>query len=155
MRRYAQSLTRHAADAEDLVQEALMRAFERGKGFRDGGNLRGWLLAIVHNVHVDRRRSGSSAAMRDHAYAQEQAPDLAPPQINSVRLNEVRRAFLTLPEDQREAMHLVTIEGMSYDEAAAILGVPAGTVMSRISRARETLRRWEAGPPLRLVKGGE
>jgi RNA polymerase sigma-70 factor, ECF subfamily len=155
LRRYALSLTRDPTDAEDLVHDALVRAMERSASYKPGGNLRGWLMSIVHNLHIDRVRSGKSAAARDRDYAGQSAETLAPNQIDSVRLNQVRRAFDLLPDEQREAMHLVTIEGLSYEEAALVLGVPAGTVMSRISRGREALRRWESGPSLRLIRGGE
>lgn len=155
LRRYALSLTRNAVDAEDLVHDALVRAIERSATFRPDGNLRGWLLSILHNLHVDRRRSGASAAGRDQEFAARMADNLPPNQFDNLRLAQVRRAFDLLPDPQREAMHLVTIEGLSYDEAAAVLGVPAGTVMSRIARGREALRNWESGPQLKLVKGGE
>jgi len=155
LRRYALSLTRHPVDAEDLVHDALVRAIERHSTFRTDGNPRAWLMTIVHNLYVDRRRSGASAASRDREFAVSTADTLAPNQLDSVRLAQVRRAFDLLPDEQREAMHLVTIEGLSYEEAASVLGVPAGTVMSRISRGREALRRWESGPPLRLIQGGE
>jgi RNA polymerase sigma-70 factor (ECF subfamily) len=155
LRRYALSLTRNPIDAEDLVHDALVRALERSATYDAEGNLRGWLMSILHNRHVDRIRSGKSAAGRDRDYAAQTAEAMPPNQLESVRLNQVRRAFDLLPDEQREAMHLVTIEGLSYDEAASVLGVPAGTVMSRISRGREALRRWESAPPLRLIKGGE
>jgi RNA polymerase sigma-70 factor (ECF subfamily) len=155
LRRYALSLTRSVTDAEDLVHDTLVRAMERNSTFRPEGNLRGWLMSIQHNLFIDRRRSDASAAGRDRALAQEAISATPALQLDSVRLSEVRRAFDTLPDEQREAMHLVTIEGLSYEEAAAVLGVPAGTVMSRISRGREALRRWESGPTLRLVKGAE
>lgn len=155
LRRYALSLTRNASDAEDLVHDTLVRAIERGATFRPEGNLRGWLMSILHNLYVDGRRSGASAAAHGQEMAAQAGEALAPNQLDSVRLAQVRRAFDSLPDEQREAMHLVTIEGLSYDEAAAVLNVPAGTVMSRISRGREALRRWESGPSLRLVKGGE
>ncbi|UYN98589.1 MAG: sigma-70 family RNA polymerase sigma factor [Devosia sp.] len=155
LRRYALSLTRHPVDAEDLVHDALVRAMERSATYNPAGNLRGWLLSIVHNLHIDRLRSGKSAAARDRDFAAQSPDMLAPTQMDSVRLSQVRQAFDRLPDEQREAMHLVAIEGLSYEEAAAILGVPAGTVMSRISRGRETLRRWESAPPLRLIRKGQ
>ncbi|WP_244542754.1 sigma-70 family RNA polymerase sigma factor [Devosia crocina] len=155
LRRYALSLTRDPGNAEDLVHDALVRAMERSASYDPAGNLRGWLMSIVHNLHIDRVRSGKSAAGRDRDYAAQSPENLAPSQLDSVRLQQVRRAFDLLPDEQREAMHLVTIEGLSYDEAAAVLGVPSGTVMSRVSRGREALRRWESAPALRLIKGGE
>ncbi len=155
LRRYALSLTRNATDAEDLVQEALLRAYERSATFRADGNLRGWLLSIVHNLFVDRRRSKTSASGHEQEFANCLANNLPASQYDTLRLSQVRRAFDLLPVEQREALHLVTIEGLSYEEAARVLEVPAGTVMSRLSRGREALRRWESGPPLKLVKESE
>lgn len=155
LRRYALSLTRNPADAEDLVQDALLRAYERSGTFRADGNLRGWLLSIVHNLFVDRRRSTTSASGHEQEFVARMADTLPAHQYDTLRLSQVRRAFDLLPVEQREALHLVTIEGLSYEEAATVLGVPAGTVMSRLSRGREALRRWESGPPLKLVKESE
>ncbi|WEJ57396.1 sigma-70 family RNA polymerase sigma factor [Devosia sp. FJ2-5-3] len=155
LRRYALSLTRNPSEAEDLVQEALLRALERRASYRAGGNLRGWLLAVMHNLFVDRLRSRSSAADHESEFGSRVALTLPANQYDTLRLSQVRRAFDLLPVEQREALHLVTIEGLSYDEASEVLGVPAGTVMSRISRGREALRRWESGPTLSLVKENE
>ncbi len=83
---------------------------------------------------------------RDHAWA-ETNPGFAPPEGEHViRLEQLRRAFLTLPADQREALHLMAIEGLSVAETSAILGIPAGTVMSRVGRARAALRQFEDRP---------
>lgn len=157
LRRYARSLTRDRDDAEDLVQDTLLRALERRASFRAGGNLRGWLLAILHNVFVDGRRARAAARAREAAAA-DLAPEAAPPaQEEVVRLGEVREAFFRLPEDQRAALHLVAIEGLSYQAAAEVLEVPIGTLMSRIGRARAALRALETGasPRARLtVVGG-
>lgn len=153
LRRYALSLTRNASDAEDLVQEALLRAYERRSTFRADGNLRGWLLSLMHNLFVDRQRSTASAAGHEQEFVSRAALNLPANQYDTLRLAQVRRAFDLLAVEQREALHLVTIEGLSYDEAAMVLGVPAGTVMSRISRGREALRRWESEPTIRLIKG--
>lgn len=155
LRRYAHSLTRNAIDAEDLVQEALLRAYERSATFKSDGNLRGWLLSIVHNLFIDRVRSRSSARGHEQEFVARMTENLPANQFETLRLSQVRRAFDLLPDEQREALHLVTIEGLSYEEAATVLGIPAGTVMSRLSRGREALRRWEAEPPLKLVKRTE
>lgn len=158
LRRYARALTRDAGDAEDLVHDALVRAYERRGTFRAGGNLRAWLLSILHNVFVDRARSRRSAAAREEVAAALAASRIDPPHDHIVRLAQVREAFFGLPEEQRAALHLVAIEGLTYQEAAAALGVPLGTLMSRIGRARAALRRLEDGPDggrahLRLVGG--
>ena len=158
LRRYALSLTRHEADAEDLVHDTLLQAHESRRSFRPDGNLQAWLMGILHNRFIDRKRSSAAMARRNAAAAQLQPTFAAPLQDDSVRLAEVRRAFLNLPEEQREVLHLVAIEELSYQEAADILGVPIGTVMSRIARGRERLRELEAKPtgglvPFKIVGG--
>ena len=159
LRRYARSLTRDPADVEDLVHDALLRAFERKHTFRQDGNLRSWLLSILHNVFVEGRRSRRSEQARVEA-AERVAPTCAePPQEHVVRLSQIREAFFDLPEEQRAALHLVAIEGLSYQDAADTLRIPIGTLMSRIGRARASLRALETvNPPssksyLKLVGG--
>ena len=158
LRRYARSLTRNEAEAEDLVQDTLVRAYERRGSFRDGGNLKGWLLSILHNGFIDSKRSSQAEVRRENTLAVIVETSLQPPQEHSIRLTEVRDAFFSLPEEQRAALHLVAIESLSYEEAAATLGIPIGTLMSRIGRARATLRSLEAEPPgkaahLKIVGG--
>jgi RNA polymerase sigma factor (sigma-70 family) len=159
LRRYARSLARDPADAEDLVHDALVRAYERRGTFRPGGNLRAWLLSILHNAFVDRTRSQRSEAARVEAAEHLAETHVDPPQDHIVRLSQIRQAFFDLPEDQRAALHLVAIEGLSYQEAAHALDVPLGTLMSRIGRARAGLREVEATEPsqsrshLRIIGG--
>lgn len=157
LRRYARSLTRDDSAAEDLVQDTLLRAYERRASFKASGNLRGWLLSMLHNVFIDRARSQRSETRRIEQAAEIAEPHLEPSQDHVVRLAQVRAAFLALPEDQRAAMHLVAIEGLSYQQAATTLAIPLGTLMSRIGRARATLRAMEETPKamthLRLVGG--
>ncbi|SNS93844.1 RNA polymerase sigma-70 factor, ECF subfamily [[Luteovulum] sphaeroides subsp. megalophilum] len=157
LRRYARSLTRDEAEAEDLVQEALLRAHERRASFRRGKGLRVWLMSILHNLFIDALRSRRARERREAA-AMEAAPLSHPAsQESAVRLAQIREAFAHLPEEQRSALHLVAIEGLSYAEAAEVLGVPQGTLMSRIGRARAALRAFENGEaarqPLRVVGG--
>ena len=149
LRRYARSLTRDANDAEDLVHDALVRAYERRASFKAGGNMRAWLLSILHNAFVDGLRSRKSEAARSVESARMMERALAAPQEHSVRLSQVRDAFMDLPEEQRAALHLVAIEGLSYQEAADALDIPLGTLMSRIGRARAALRAMEEGTPAR------
>lgn len=144
LRRYARSLTRHAADAEDLVQEALLRAHEGRAGFRPDGALRPWLFAVLRNTFVSVWRSRRIAAEREGQAAGLPSVLVDPPQEDRVRLLQLRDAFLGLPEEQRGVFHLVAIEGLSYGEAAEALGVPVGTVTSRLARARAALRAFEA-----------
>ncbi|CDX15001.1 RNA polymerase, sigma-24 subunit, ECF subfamily [Mesorhizobium sp. ORS 3324] len=149
LRRYARSLTRDSADAEDLVHDALLRAYERRATFRAGSNPRAWLLAIVHNIFIDRIRSRRSETARIEQAGYLADHSVPASQDHSVRLSQVRAAFLALPEEQRSALHLVAIEGLSYAEAAEVSGVPLGTLMSRIGRARAALREMEEGAPLK------
>lgn len=149
LRRYARSLTRDGGDAEDLVHDALVRAYERRASFRRGGNLRAWLLSIVHNTFVDGARSRRAEAARIERASHLTDASLNAPQEHSIRLAQVREAFLGLGEEQRAALHLVAIEGLSYQEAADALGIPLGTLMSRIGRARAALREMEDASPAR------
>lgn len=148
LRRYAISLTRDATDAEDLVHDALLRAYERQSSFRADRSLRQWLLSILHNTFVDRLRSRRAERRRIEKLAGEirSDPDALhrqPEQDHALRLAQVRQAFMSLPEEQRAVLHLVTIEGLGYAEAARALDVPVGTVMSRLARARAALRAFE------------
>jgi RNA polymerase sigma-70 factor (ECF subfamily) len=160
MRRYARVLTRADAEADDLVQGALLRACERRAGFREGADLRVWLMTILHNLFVDQMRARRSALAREQAWV-DANPGFAPPEgEHVVRLEQLRQAFLSLPAEQREALHLMAVEGLSVAEAASVLAIPAGTVMSRVGRARAALRRFEDGhaqgrahSPLKLVRG--
>lgn len=157
LRRYARALTRNDVDAEDLVQDALLRAYERRAGFRSGGNLRAWLLSILHNTFVDRIRRNRAERLRDDEAADLAETTMAAPQEHAARLAQVRQHFMALPEEQRAAIHLVAIEGLSYGDAAEALGIPVGTLMSRLGRARAALREMENGPGrsghLRIVGG--
>lgn len=141
MRRYARALTRDDSMADDVVQEALLKALEKRHTFRPNGSRRGWLLAIVHNIFVSTRRQEAARARRDERFAETQADHLAPEQENAACLRDVSRAFAALPEHHREVLHLIAVEGQTYQEAAAILDTPVGTVMSRLSRARAALRQ--------------
>jgi RNA polymerase sigma-70 factor, ECF subfamily len=160
MSRYARALTRHAEDAEDLVHTALVRAYERRSTFRRGENLRTWLFAILHNSFVDGWRRRAAEEARIAAVGSFAPSSSGPDQHQAVQLRELFDAYLALPEPQRAAFHLVALEGLSYQEAAEVLGVPPGTVMSRLNRARTALRQLGEGgaappraPHLRLVEG--
>ena len=166
LRRYARSLTRNETQAEDLVQDTLVRAYERRGSFRSGGSLRGWLLSILHNTFIDGRRRHLAETHRVEQVAALAETASPPEQEGRVRLQQVQAAFLRLPAEQRAALHLVAIEGLSYQEAANALGIPVGTLMSRLGRARATLRGFEAGsdlapplegkrPSLRIVGGSD
>lgn len=157
LRRYARVLTRDDAETEELLQDALVRAYERRSSFDSGRSLRGWLLSILHNRFIDRIRTRKAERHRLEKAAIGAESTFAPPQEHVVRLAEVREAFLELPEEQRSALHLVAIEGLAYQEAADALSIPLGTLMSRVGRARASLRAVEDGsrkvPKLKIVGG--
>ena len=167
LRRYARALTRDEAQADDLVQDALVRALERKATFRSGGNLRGWLLSILHNTFIDERRRVLAQLRGEDRIALTAEVAAPPDQDDRVHLRQIVQAFEMLPEDQRAALHLVSIEGLSYQEAASTLTIPLGTLMSRLGRARAALRSIEAAngslklpggqprPTLRLVGGSD
>jgi RNA polymerase sigma-70 factor (ECF subfamily) len=160
LRRYARVLTRADDGADDLVQGALLRAYERRASFREGADLRVWLMAILHNHFIDQVRARKSTLARDQAWAESNPGFSLPEGEHVVRLEQVRRAFLGLPAEQREALHLMAVEGLSVAEVASVLEIPAGTVMSRVGRARAALRLFEDGPAakpeptrLKLLRG--
>lgn len=141
LRRYARALTRDAARADDLVQSCLTRAVAKEHLWQRGTDLRAWLFTILHNQHVnDVRRSvreGRSIAFEDAAPTLS-APSNAPA---AMQLRDLERAIARLPAEQRQVVLLVGLEGMRYEEVATTLGIPVGTVRSRLSRGRELLRR--------------
>lgn len=139
-RRYALVLTRDADQAEDLVQEALARAIAAARTWRPGGDLRRWLLTIVHNTHATRRRRRRLEAAASERQGWAATEPVPAPQPERVHLTQTIAALTALPEEQREALVLIAFEGMSYKDAAAILGIPIGTLMSRLARGREALR---------------
>jgi len=138
--RFARSLTRDPSAADDLVQDAIVRALERQHLFDEQRSYKAWLLTLTHNLFVDgwrrtRARQKAQPELEARALIQSQ-----PSQEHAVILKETLKAFDTLPQEQRAVLHLVVVEGSPYAEAAGILGVPVGTVMSRLSRARLALR---------------
>ncbi|MGN6549948.1 MAG: sigma-70 family RNA polymerase sigma factor [Pararhizobium sp.] len=156
LRRYARALTHDADRADDLVQDCLERALRKRALWRPTGPLKAWLFRMLLNIYRNelryRRRSGIAVGLDGISPRQEPFTGSAAP--GRLALAETARAMQTLPEDQRAALLLVALEGMSYAEAADILGIPIGTLMSRLGRARAELRRLtETEPPrLRTVK---
>jgi RNA polymerase sigma factor (sigma-70 family) len=145
LRRYARSLTRSEAQAEDLVHDALVRAYEKQDTYRRGGDLRSWLFSIVHNLFIDEwRRKGSEARHAEDQSKVSIETTVDDPE-SRLRLKQILDLFMALPDEQRAALHLVAVEEMSYQDAATALGVPLGTLMSRLSRARAAIRGIEAG----------
>ena len=154
LRRYARALLGDRYAADDLVQDTLERAWNKYHLWRPGSDLRAWLFTIMHNVFVNQVRSKRS----DIEKTMEELPDVAvrATQSDSLEIADVERALRALPDEQREVLLLVAIEEMTYDEASRALAIPIGTVMSRLSRARERMRRLIAGAqqavPLKVVK---
>lgn len=141
LRRYARALTRDALRADDLVQDTLVRALTKQHLWQPGTNLRAWLFTLMHNQFVnDSRRSNRERATIDVDDVAASLIAVTDPTA-SRQLHELERALGELPIEQREVILLVGLEGMRYDDAAEVLAVPIGTVRSRLSRARESLRR--------------
>jgi RNA polymerase sigma factor (sigma-70 family) len=141
LRRYASALVRNRASADDLVQDCLERAVSRWYQRRDG-NVRAWLFSILHNLAVDHFRR--SAARGQHVGLDETADsDIVAnaAQEQGLMYRDVLNRLAGLPEDQRAVLLLVAVEDLSYTAAAKVLDIPVGTVMSRLSRARERLRQ--------------
>jgi len=137
LRRYARALVGDRATADDLVQDTLERAWAKLHLYRRGTDLRAWLFTVMHNVHVNRVR-----AARATETLEEEMPELAQraSQGDALLVRDLDRAIARLPAEQRAVLLLVTLEEMSYDAVARTLDIPIGTVMSRLSRAREKLR---------------
>ena len=139
LRRYARALTGDRARADDLVQDTLERALIKLHLWRAGSDLRAWLFTIMHNVFVNQLRSqpvGVSTSLDDEAIPMA----VRPTQSDWLEVRDLQTALLRLPEEQREVLLLVGLEQMTYEETSGVLGIPMGTVMSRLSRARERLR---------------
>lgn len=140
-------LTRDAEEANDLSQEAIIRAYEAFDRF-DGANFKAWILRILTNLYINRyrqkKRQGKSSSLDDEDFAYEpMAPsELQPDEamFQSMLGHEVETALAQVPEIFRTAVILCDLEGMSYDEVAEIMGIPVGTVRSRIARGRAALR---------------
>jgi RNA polymerase sigma-70 factor (ECF subfamily) len=143
LRQQALALTRSRADADDLVQTAVANALAAHDSFEPGTNFRAWMGSILRNRFLsDCRRKRPSAALED-----------APPaslarsggQEESLAMKELNRHLARLPADQRLLLLLISVQGVSYEEASSQLGVPVGTLKARVSRTRNQLRRWVLG----------
>ena len=149
LRRYARALTHDAELADDLVQDTLVRAL-RSEHLFHGGDVRSWLYTILTNLNRNRLRS--LARRPAHTSIEDNdAPDASGPEAGG---RDIERALASLVEDQRIALLLVVLEGLTYREVAEIQGVPIGTVMSRLARARMQIKTYLDGarPTLRRVK---
>lgn len=156
LRRYARALLRDGQRADDLVQDTLERAWGRFSLWRRDSDLRAWLFTIMHNLFVNQ---GKSAHAEQAGLVRENGEweiPVRPAQEDSLALHDIHAAIGLLPPQYREVVLLVGLEQMKYEEAAGVLGIPVGTVMSRLARGREQLRGLLSDTPpaphLRRVK---
>lgn len=147
LRRYARALTGDAWMADDLVQDTLERACSKWRLWLAGSDLRAWLFTLMHNIYVNQVRSavrqtaaGTTVSVDDVAH------ELVAPDGDTGQSLDLQRCLLRLPQDQRIVLLLLSLEDLSYLEVAQITGVPVGTVMSRLSRARSRLRELMDSP---------
>lgn len=161
LRRFARGLTGSEVEADDLVQAACERAIQRIGQWQPGTRLDSWMFRIMQNLWIDAIRMGklrgSHLSVVDPEGQQVPGMDGEQATMNRLTLEAVRRGVQRLPPDQRSVLLLVCVEGHSYKETADTLGIPVGTVMSRLSRARLALNRMVGGPDseIAVASGGE
>ena len=141
LRRYAQALYRWQPDADDLVQECVLRALTKRHLWQEGTDLRAWLFTILHNLYVNNVRHSARQGLTVDVSDLDRETQQIPSQDKRLELRDLDRALSLLPEEQKALIFLVGLEGMDYATAARVIGVPVGTVRSRLSRGREELRR--------------
>ena len=151
LRRYAYALLRNHAAADDLVQDTLERALSHWTSRRPDGELRAWLFSILRNLHIDAyrqaRRRGAEVEIDEDDHR-----ETATRQETALEARDVLAALDQLPEEQKSLLLLIGVEDFSYEEAARVVGVPIGTVMSRLSRARQRLRSIVEHGPVTLLR---
>lgn len=139
LRAYARSLCRNADGADDLVQDALMRAWSSREQFAEGTNFKAWIFTILRNRFLDQRRRDRET-MENIDNVVDERLSVRPTQENAIHFDDVARAFWKLNPHHREILMLVGANGLSYEEAAEVIGCAVGTVRSRLSRARDELK---------------
>ena len=140
LRRYARALTRNEVAADDLVQDCLARGIAKAHLWQEGTDLRAWLFTILHNEYVNTvRRSIREGTTVEVGDAEPMLVARAV-QLPRLELRDLERALAKLPEEQRQVLLLIGMEGMSYEEVAEVVGVPVGTIRSRLSRGRDAAR---------------
>jgi len=154
LRRYARALVGDRYRADDLVQDTLERALNKFHLWRPGSDLRAWLFAIMHNVFVNQLRSRGMQVTTE--FDEERIDAVAPQASDRLELRDLETALAQLSLEQRSVVLLIGLEEMSYADVARTLGIPIGTVMSRLARGRERLRGLLSGegtsPGLRVIK---
>ena len=155
LRRYAHSLIPgRSAAADDLVQDCLERALSRSHQWQEGTDLRAWLFTIMHNIYVNQIRRVSNGPSFE-GLPETINKSIADTSVAKLELRDLQMAISMLPSDQREILLLVTLEGLQYQQVANILDIPEGTVMSKLSRTRQYLRKLmhrDDAPHLRRIK---
>ena len=154
LRRYARALIGDRTGADDLVQDTMERGWKKLSSWQRGSDMRAWLFGIMHNLHNDQvRRPNLATEVLDDDTP---LPTINATQTDALEMRDLQSALATLPTEQREILLLIALEEMSYVEVAATLGLPLGTVMSRLSRARQKLRAHMEGraivSSLKIVK---
>jgi RNA polymerase sigma-70 factor (ECF subfamily) len=156
LRRYAAALLRNREDADDLVHDCLVRALDKLHTRRDDADVRAWLFTIMHNLFVSQLRRAKARPSGEPLDEAHEAMGIRPGQESGLQWRDLIRALNRLPVEQRTVILLVSVEDLSYAETAQVLGIPIGTVMSRLARGRERLRQMteegEIRPVLRRVK---
>ena len=150
LRRYARALAGDRFAADDLVQDTVERALSRWALLRPGSDPQVWLLAIMHNLSVNQRRKGWREQVTEDGILPEFP--VAASQMDGLVLEDLSRCLYRLPEEQRAVLLLVCVEELSYAQCARVLAIPVGTVMSRLTRARQKLARLLAGDEEVVVK---
>lgn len=140
LRRYARALVGDRGQADDLVQDCLERAWSRIHLWKAGTNIRAWLFTILYNLHLNAARKHRNTPALSPIEGAVAVPPVRPTQEDGLEVLSMWNAFSRLPDTQRAAILLIGLEEMSYEEAAAVLDIPMGTLMSRIHRGRERLR---------------
>jgi len=156
LRRYALALVNDAAEADDLVQDCLERAIRKRHLWKRRGSLRSWLYRILYNVFINQSARRNRIRRQITLEAANIVPSEPARQEKQIVYREIAAAMQNLSKEHRAVIVLTAVEGLPYDEAATVLGIPIGTLRSRLSRAREKLRAIyvepEAGVSLRRVK---
>ena len=152
LRRYARALTRDVVASDDLVQECLVRALARVHLWQAGTNLRAWLFTILHNQNVNQVRRAVRAGTTVELSDAEPRLHRTANQDTKLELRDLDRALGRLPEGQRAVILMIGLEGMPYGDVAEVLGIPVGTVRSRLSRGRDALRRMMGAEPTQRVE---
>ncbi|MFD2206948.1 RNA polymerase sigma factor [Kiloniella antarctica] len=146
LRRYAYALVRDSSIADDLVQDCLERGLSKRSQWKGHGDLKFWLYKILSNTHLNHYRANKTNPLAHSSEVSEKLSmtsqfENPSNQLDHLYLKDLDRTIALLPEEQKQVLLLITLEGLSYKEVAEIIKIPAGTVMSRLSRARETVRR--------------